>query len=409
MKKNILCAALAAAFLSACGGSDDRNDESKLAPGDEFTTELSLDDTLTETSTYRVYGLSNIGQLVTTSDNLASDGLIPIEVSRINAKTQAAADALPDVTAIQAFVSQLWAELGKRYGVQDATKLAQEVHDLDISLATIYTDYRNSGLSLQEFVDFYETLDAHPTLDRTGKVEAELSQFLSNAQITPRQLLDALNANGSSWPQFLTLMASRQDDFSSLYEKYGKAATDISTFVRGYLQPQTKALKNAATAIAVAKFGWDVIKDNRPETVATGAFTRALASSDPQWDNYAQAKSGTSQVVTLKTKGVVIPVTQTEVKFALTGYYDAKHSSIGGHWLPLMNMDVKEVYAIISWKVNAKASVTLPVNVGTVAAPIPEIPVLMEINTSGLFQNDTKKYEFRANGKDGFRYIGQKK
>ena len=46
MKKNILCAALAAAFLSACGGSDDRNDESKLAPGDEFTTELSLDDTL---------------------------------------------------------------------------------------------------------------------------------------------------------------------------------------------------------------------------------------------------------------------------------------------------------------------------------------------------------------------------
>ena len=52
---------------------------------------------------------------------------------------------------------------------------------------------------------------------------------------------------------------------------------------------------------------------------------------------------------------------------------------------------------------------TLPVNVGTVAAPIPEIPVFMEINTSGVFQNDTKKYEFRANGKDGFRYIGQKK
>lgn len=403
MKKSILCAALAAAFLSACGGSDD----SKLIPGDEFSVELSLDDTLTEISTYRVYGLSNSGQLVTTADDLASDGLIPIEVSRIDAKTQAT-DALPEVAAIQAFVPQLWAELGKRHGTLDASKLAQEVHDLDISLATIYTDYRNSGLSLPEFVDFYETLDAHPTLDKTGKVEAELSQFLSNAQITPRQLLDVLHAHGSNWQQFLALMASRQDDFSSLYDQYGKAATDISSFVQGYLQPQTKALKNAATAIAVAKFGWDVIKDNRPETVATGAFTRALASSDPQWDNYAQAKSGTSQVVTLKTKGV-IPVTQTEVKFALTGYYDAKHSSIGGHWLPLVNMDVKEVYAIISWKVNAKASVTLPVNVGTVAAPIPEIPVFMEINTSGVFQNDTKKYEFRANGKDGFRYIGQKK
>jgi len=403
MKKTVLCAALSAALLSACGGSDDN----QLAPGDEFSVELSLDDTLTEVSTYRVYGLSNSGHLVTNADNLASEGLIPIEVSRIDAKTQAA-DALTEVAAIQAFVPQLWAELGKRHGTLDARKLAQEVHDLDISLATIYTDYLNSGLSLPEFVDFYETLDAHPTLDKTGKVEAELSQFLSNTQITPRQLLDVLNAHGSTWQQFLTLMASRQDDFSSLHDQYGKTATNISSFVQGYLQPQTKVLKNAATAIAVAKFGWDVIKDNRPETVATGAFTRALASSDPQWDNYAQARSGTSQVVTLKTKGL-IPVTQTEVKFALTGYYDAKHSSIGGHWLPLLNVDVKEVYAIISWKVNAKASVTLPVNVGTVAAPIPEIPVFMEINTSGVFQNDTKKYEFRANGKNGFSYVGQKK
>jgi hypothetical protein len=402
MKKSVLCAALAAALLSACGGSDDN----QLAPGDEFSVELSLDDTLTEISTYRVYGLSNSGHLVTSADDLASDGLIPIEVRRVDPKTQAA-DAVTDVAAIQAFVPQLWAELSKRHATLDASKLAQEVHDLDISLAAIYADYRKSGLSLAEFVDFYETLDAHPALDKTGKVEAELSQFLSNAQITPRQLLDVLHAHGTNWQQFLTLMASRQDDFNSLYDQYGKAATDISSFVRAYLQPQTKALKSAETAIEIAKFGWDVIKDNRPETVATGAFTRALASGDPQWDHYDQTRPGTSQVVTLKTKGI-IPVTQTEVKFALTGYYDAKHSRIGGHWLPLVNLDVQEVYAIISWKVNAKASVTLPVNVGTVAAPIPEIPVFMEINTSGVFQNNTKKYEFRANGKDGFRYIGQK-
>ena len=403
MKKSILCAALAAAFLSACGGSDD----SKLTPGDEFSVELSLDDTLTEISTYRVYGLSNSGQLVTTADDLASDGLIPIEVSRIDAKTQAT-DALPEVAAIQAFVPQLWAELGKRHGTLDASKLAQEVHDLDISLATIYTDYRNSGLSLPEFVDFYETLDAHPTLDKTGKVEAELSQFLSNAQITPRQLLDALNANGNSWPQFLTLMASRQDDFNSLYEKYGKAATDISSFVQAYLQPQTKALKSAKVAIEVAKLAWDVIKNNRPETVATGAFTSVYASGNSNWDNYDQAKSGASQAVTIKSKSLV-KVTLTEVRFALAGYYGAKHSSIGGHWLPLVNLDVQHVYAIFSWKVNAKASVTLPVNMGTVAAPNPEMPVFMQISESGLFQNDTVNYEFRANGKDGFRYIGKKK
>ena len=54
--------------------------------------------------------------------------------------------------------------------------------------------------------------------------------------------------------------------------------------------------------------------------------------------------------------------------------------------------------AIISWKVNATARVTLPVNVGTVAAPVPEMPLFMDINQSGLLQNYTDKYQFRANG-----------
>ena len=71
-------------------------------------------------------------------------------------------------------------------------------------------------------------------------------------------------------------------------------------------------------------------------------------------------------------------------------------------------MDVKEMYAIISWKVNAKASVTQPVNVGTVTTPVPEMPVFMQVTTSGVFQNFTQKYEFRATGKNGFSYIGEK-
>lgn len=402
MKKTVLCAALAAAFLSACGGSD----ESRPGPGDEFTVELSMDEALSEISTYRVYGLSKTGQLVTTSDNLASDGLIPIKVSSINPNKQTAKD-LPDMAALQAFLSEFWAELGKRKGIVDPSELAQEVYDMDISLVSVYTDYRNSGLTMSEFVDFYEALDAHPELDNTGNGEAELSQFFNNFQITPKQMLEALQAHGSNWNQFLVLMASRQDDFNSLYEQYGKSGTNISSFVQAYLQPQNKTLKNAATVIAVSKFAWDVIKDNRPQTEAQGAFTRALSGSDDRYDQYQLAKRSASKVVHIKTKGL-IPVTQTEVKFALSGYYDAKHPSIGGHWLPLINMDVKEMYAIISWKVNAKASVTQPVNVGTVTTPVPEMPVFMQVTTSGVFQNFTQKYEFRANGKNGFSYIGEK-
>lgn len=405
MNKNMVCAALAAAVLSACGGGAANRE--KLTPGDEFSLELSLDDRLAETSTYRAYGISKAGQLVTVSGDLASESLIPIEISRSGSMAKATDAALPDIAAIQGFFPQLWLELAKRHGTQDAGKIAQQVQDLDISLAAIYQNYRDSGLDLAGFVDFYETLDSYQELDKNEMIEAELSQFLDNVQVTPRQLLDALQAHGSSWNQFLALMASRQDDFNGLYEQYGKAGVGIADFVGAYLQGPLKALKDdkGSSAIDVAKFVWQVIKDNRPETVATGAFTRALSAKDTNWENYGQSKSGASQVVTLKAKGVLPFFTLYEVKFALSGYYGAKHGSIDGSWLPLLNLDVQKMSAIVSWKVNATARVTQPVNVGTATAPIPEMPVFMEINQSGLFQNFTDKYEFRANGKSGFSYI----
>ena len=405
MNKKIMYAALATSVLSACGGGTASHE--KLAPGDEFSLELSLDDKLIETSTYRAYGISKKGQLVTTADDLATESLIPIQISRSGSTVKSTDPALPDIAAIQIFFPQLWEELARRSGTQDAKEIAKSVQDLDISLPAIYQNYRDSGLDLVGFVDFYEALDSYPDLDKNEMIEAELSQFLSNAQVTPRQLLDVLQAHGSSWNQFLALMASRKDDFNGLYEQYKKAGGDISDFVNTYLQNPIKAVKDdkGSSALDVAKFVWQVIKDNRPETVATGAFSRALSSKDTNWENYGQSKSGSSQVVTLKAKGKLPLFTLYEVKFALSGYYGAKHNSIDGTWLPLMNMDVQKMYAIFSWKVNATARITSPVNVGTAAAPIPEMPVFMEINESGLLQNSTDKYEFRANGKNGFSYV----
>lgn len=398
MKKTAFCVVLAVGMLNACGGGDDHS--GKLAPGDEFTVELSLDDTLAETSTYRAYGISRDGRLVTTDGELASDALIPIEISRTGVKSKAAG-----VVELQAFFEQLWPELAKRSGTQDAASIAREVHDLDISLADIYQNYRNSDLDLASFIDFYEALDSYPALDENGTAEFDLSQFLALAQATPHQLLDALRAQGRSWSDFLALMESRKHDFNDLYQQYGTARLDLAAFIRVYLDDNSpNKIKKADSGIEVAKFVWQVIKDNRPETVASGAFTRALSTQDANWQNYGQSRSGESQVVTLKAKGL-FGNTLYEVRFALSGYYGARHDRFDGHWLPLVNMDVQKMSAIFTWKVNATASVTLPVNVGSVAAPVPEMPVFMSINQSGLFQNFTDKYQFRANGQSGFSYV----
>ena len=398
MNKTVLCAALAAGMLTACGGSDDPS--GKLAPGEEFTVELSLDDTLAETSTYRAYGISRAGRLVTTDGDLASDSLIPIEISRTGMLPKTV-----DASDLQAFFAELWPELAKRHSTQDASRIAREVHDLDVSLATLYQNYRNSGLDLAAFVDFYEVLDNYPALDKNGMAESELSEFLAQAQATPRQWLDALHAHGSSWGDFLALMDSRKDDFNGLYQQYGAAGLDLAAFTGAYLQVNglNKADK-ADSGIEVAKFVWQVIKDNRPQTEATGAFTRALSTQDKNWQNYGNSRSGASQAVTLKAKNL-FGMTLYEVRFALSGYYGARHERFEGQWLPLLNLDVQKMSAIISWKVNATARVTLPVNVGTVAAPVPEMPLFMDIKQSGLLQNYTDKYQFRANGQSGFVYV----
>ena len=188
-------------------------------------------------------------------------------------------------------------------------------------------------------------------------------------------------------------------------QQYGAAGLDLAAFTGAYLQVNglNKADK-ADSGIEVAKFVWQVIKDNRPQTEATGAFTRALSTQDKNWQNYGNSRSGASQAVTLKAKNL-FGMTLYEVRFALSGYYGARHERFEGQWLPLLNLDVQKMSAIISWKVNATARVTLPVNVGTVAAPVPEMPLFMDINQSGLLQNYTDKYQFRANGQSGFVYV----
>ena len=406
--KTFLSIALAAIALSACGGGDDgqspEDQATRFVPGDAFETELSLDGVLTETTTYRLYGIGKTGQLVSNSrDDLASAALIPIEVQRVNAGSKSS-KVMPDVDAIQRFFPLLWAELSRRHGTQDAARIAQEVGDLDISLPSIFDNYSNSGLSLAEFVDFYEALDTHPELNQNALVESDLSNFLSNAAVTPRQLLDALAAQGSNWAELLTLMAARRDTFNSLYEQYQRSSATISDFLSAY-RNNTLQADDKTSPLDVAKFVWQVIKDNKPETVATGAFTRVLSSQDKNEENYDGVKSSSSKVVELKATGLLPLVVIFRTKFALTGYHNGRHSTIGGQWLPLLNLDVKEMYAVATWKLNATARVTMPVNMGTVAAPIPEMPVFMEINQAGLFQNYTDKYAFRANGATGFSYI----
>jgi hypothetical protein len=408
MQKHVLALAAAATLLSACGGGG-TDAASMVAPGETFSTDLTVGGRLVEQTQYRIYGTSKSGELVTTKDNLASDAFIPIKIAQTRFEdgqvTKAAAAVVSEET-LRSFFPQLWQALAQHYGISDPALIANEVHDLDIPLDSIYLDYQASGLNLAGFIDFYEALDEFPALASIEMTESDLSSLLESSNTSPAQLLSALVTQQRSWRDFLRTMVARGDDFSRLHDLHQRSGLTLTDFALRYVQqPQNASTKAVPAGVAVAKFVWDVIKDNRPTTVNDGAFSRVLSTRDDDWEKYARAKEGSSEVVELKVKGRIPLFTLYETRFALTGYYDARHSGFAGHWMPLVNMDVLEMYAIFGWKLNAKAKLTQPVNIGTEEAPIPEMPVTMEINQSGVVRNMTNKYTFKANGQKGFTYV----
>lgn len=384
--------------------------------GDTFSEEVSVDDIVVSTQEFHLFAANAQGQLVTDGTALPNSPLIPLRTSspQVNASKALLQAAPPtSVADLQIFFKALWDALGRQYQTTDATRLLQEIGDLEHTVEQLYALYQASGLTLAEFVDFYEAIDEFPYVD-SESAESDVSHLLSMLQLNHQQLVTALSAANSSWRGLLTVLNTRQHSLEHLLNAYLQSGLPPEAFFSQYLQ--TPLLKTAlaegkddkddkdgkgGSGIDVAKFIWQIIKDNKPNTEANGAFTRILSQRDDNWERYASATKGSSKSVKVKAQNA-FKMTIYRTEFALSGYYNAKHPDFEGAWLPMLMIDVKDMYAMFSWTLNAKGAITVPVNVGTVEAPIPELTTTMELNQKGVFQNYLNKYSFIANGATGF-------
>lgn len=152
----------------------------------------------------------------------------------------------------------------------------------------------------------------------------------------------------------------------------------------------------------VAKFAWEIIKDGRPTTSAEGAYTSVLSVKDKSYENYEYAKNGSSAVVQQRISNI-FDMTLTNAKFKIDGYYGSTSPSFGGHWMPSIAFKVDEAFPAWTWNLNASAAITSAANLGSAAAPEPEVQIVATIQANGLFQSFTDTYTFLANGRTGFR------
>jgi len=449
------------------GNRPRRADITKERVGDQSFTVMKVDGTPVLERTYRTFGVDRQGNLV----RLGPDGTLvrviaepstrqaatnpqprpPVLCSHVQilesqveqenlppgllreqtstaapAATAAGSDEpqVDDPTEIAVFYRDLFRELRARHPGRRPAEIAREIADFDRPLGELRADAAASGLALNEFVGFYQTVDRHfkQGSDRSpDAVEGELDGFLEAAEITPAQLLSEIKEAGWSWNRLLRRMSSTGTSFEELFDGYANSDKDLDDYLEnlrlgeyaaGSLETAAAAAVNPVDAakvaveagklgLNVAKFAWEVIKDGRPKTSAEGAYTSVLSVRDPSFENYANSIPGSSRSVEWEGRNL-FTMRVIYVKCRLDGYYGATHPTIGGRWLPSVAFKVDESYAFWGFTLNVGATITSAANRGSAAAPEPEIQAVAQLQANGWFQSFTNSITFVANGATGF-------
>ncbi len=191
--------------------------------------------------------------------------------------------------------------------------------------------------------------------------------------------------------------ASLEDSFSGFLE-YLKNASSLQ--VCGDT-PKIDPVKLGKLGLDVLKFGWDVIKDGKPQVQTDGAFTSVLRKGTTALD-YGNAKRNETSILHFKVNDAWIKSwILIETKFRGSASYAATTPEFGGQYLQNVQFDVESAYALWGMYLNVSAQVSNVTNPATVENPDPEIDVVARINAGWLFQSFGRSAYFRAKGSQG--------
>ncbi|MFD1709516.1 hypothetical protein FVQ98_10105 [Ottowia sp. GY511] len=177
---NWCAAALVAGAMAGCGGDGDRDGGaavtplSEMRPGEKFATETPLLAGGSQVSHYVVYGVTPQGALVDSDqpDLLAGERVPILEfVERDGRRSDTLAAPqeqakILDPTKLQRiqveFYQQLWDAVAEREGTRDPQAILAEIDDLDGRVVDLMDDVDASGVTLPQYLAFYDLLDEMP-------------------------------------------------------------------------------------------------------------------------------------------------------------------------------------------------------------------------------------------------------
>lgn len=183
--------------LVGCGGGDGSavtpvRHISDMQPGEKFAMETPLLEAGSQVSHYVVYGVTPEGALVDSSQPGLLNGVrVPIleSVQRnggdsaLQAKLGGKSSQFVDPATLRRkqveFFQQLWTAMAGHEGTRDPRAILAEIDDLDMRVIDLMDDVSASGVTLAQYLTFYDLLDEMPAFADKPLAELNLREALS--------------------------------------------------------------------------------------------------------------------------------------------------------------------------------------------------------------------------------------
>ena len=323
----------------------------------------------------------------------------------------------PTPEQVKAFLTNLWD--AAQGGVADEGVNARAFLDFlaahDMPLDQFFRFFDAVGGSVQEFTDlvalYAKKLEPIDGKEIFGEIEyfcelagVELGDYFAKTK-------KVFGTTEAFCDKLVALGGMGRSNFYALYIEWymGQATVPVDPFSafltslkNGAAQGDTPdPSKWAKLGLDVLKFGWDVIKDGKPQVSVDGAFTAVLKKETTALD-YGYAKRNQTPILQFRvtdawfTSWVLI-----ETKFRGSASYAATNPSFGGKYLQNVQFDVESASAVWGMNLNVSAQVSNVTNSSSVENPDPEIDIVARINAGWLFQSFGRSAYFRAKGSEG--------
>ncbi len=172
------------------------------------------------------------------------------------------------------------------------------------------------------------------------------------------------------------------------------AHTDIPT--------QAGAGLGVKEGLAVAKFFWEVIKDNRPATAASGATTSVLGEGNTSPLAYSDARRFTGTTWEWWGKNV-LDFDLFRIKYHVMGTCRAKPPGgvPQGDYLPSIYLSFSTCFAAIGWTLGGSAEVSTPSNIGGRNSVNPFLVLTAHLSAGSPLQSFSDSFFHDITGRKG--------